>query len=286
MRNRFLILTAVALTTSLLLFGCGRSNSSVTGPQVPGDGPSETQLGAVKTTVNLAKIGKLQKSSAIDLQRLILTATASSGEIVKDTSTLSGNAEQTVQRVLLLKPLRTWTIAAESRDQRDSLIHSGSTAAVYVDPGDTISLSLSLASRFAMYEAVFQALPDSISATASGTGKAPVTIDRLVLKVNGTALVDSVATGGFNAGSSVSLFFDYVTPGSHTVVLEAHGTLNGYNGLLYSGTSTFSVASGVDNTQGITLNWSGPTTSDSYITVILGKVGKVTVNGTLPGTVL
>ena len=61
--------------------------------------------------------------------------------------------------------------------------------------------------------------------------------------------------------------------------------LHTYSGILYSGSSNFTVAAGIDDTKAVTLNWVGPTTGTGKLTVVIGKVGKVIVNGSLTGVV-
>lgn len=88
----------------------------------------------------------------------------------------------------------------------------------------------------------------------SGTGKDKLNVNRVVLLVDGVIKADSVLASGFlSANQSVNVFWDYITPGNHTVTLEAYGTLHAFTGKL---------------------------------TVTLGKVGKVIVNGALPGIVI
>jgi hypothetical protein len=189
--------------------------------------------------------------------------------------------------VFTLKPLRNWTLSATAKDAKDSIVHQGSTAPFYVKPSDTAVVSLALASRFAMYQANFNALPDSISSSAAGTGKDAVKFKRLVMKLDGVIKADSTAPAYFPALQTVSLFFDYVGIGSHAVVLEAYGDVNtAANALLYSGTTTFTVSAGADDSKSVGLGWVGPTTGTGKLSVTLGKVGKINVNGTLPGTVL
>ncbi len=260
--------------------------------QSPTSTPSGDKIGAnasVRSTVLLGKVGTLSKGSAINLSKLIVTAVSSAtpADTVRDTSNVSGNAAVTVLRVLTLAPLRNWVITAKSLDAKDSVIHTGSTASFFVKPADTAVVSLNLTSRFAMYEANFNALPDSISSSVSGTGKDKLNLNRVVLKVDGVIKADSLlASGYFTGGQNVNVFFDYITPGAHTVTLEAYGVLHTFSGLLYTGASTFTAVAGVDDTKAISLNWVGPTTGTSKLTVTLGKVGKVTVNGALPGTVI
>jgi hypothetical protein len=279
--------TFIALAAPVLMH-CGANPNSVASPD-NGQVPTQEANGVVKSTVLLGKVGALSKSSTINLSKLILMAvsSASPADTVYDTSSVSGNDAVTVLRTLTLKPLRNWTVTAKSLDQKDSVIHTGSTSPFFVKPADTAAVSLNLTSRFAMYQANFNTLPDSIASSVSGTGKDKLNLNRVVLKVDGVIRGDSLlASGFFSGGANVSLYFDYITPGSHTVTLEAYGSLHTYAGMLYSGASTFSVTAGNDDTRAVTLNWVGPTTGTGKLTVTLGKVGKVIVNGSVPGTVL
>lgn len=277
-----LVKTLIAFTVPALV-ACGQN------PLQAVDAIDARQAdGAVHATLSLGKVGVLSKSNTINLQKLILTAVSSAtpADTVRDTTTVAGNAAVTVVRSLTLKPLRNWTLSALTLDAKDSVIHSGSTSPFFVYPADTASVSLSLASKYSMYQANFNSLPDSISSTIPGTGKDKLNLKRVVLKVDGVAMDDSVAAAYFAGGASIPLYFDYVTVGSHTVTLEAYGDLHSYSGLLYAGSTTFSAAAGADDTRAVTLAWVGPTTGTGKLTVTLGKVGKVTLNGALPGTVL
>ena len=278
-----LIKLFIALIAPALFVNCGKNPTSVADR-----GGKETGA-TVRSTIVLGKVGALSKGSAINLSRLVLTAvsTATPPDTVRDTATVSGNAQVTVLRTLTLAPLRTWVVNAKSLDAKDSVIHSGSSASFFVKPADTAEVSLNLASRFAMYEARFNALPDSISSSVSGTGMDKLNINRVVLLVDGVVKADSVlASGFFSANQSVNVFWDYITPGTHTVTLEAYGELHTFTGKLYSGASTFTVTAGNDDTRNVSLGWVGPTTGTGKLTVTLGKVGKVIVNGALPGTVI
>jgi len=249
----------------------------------------QPQNAVVKSTVVLGKVGTLGKTNTINLVKLVLTAVSSAtpADTVRDTSTVSGNAQVTVARTLTLAPLRNWVITAKSMDTKDSVIHTGATSVFFVKPSDTAAVTLNLSSRFAMYEANFNTLPDSISSSVSGTGKDKLNLNRVVLKVDGVIKADSLlASGYFSANQNVKIFFDYITPGSHTVTLEAYGVLHTYSGILYTGNQTFTAVTGIDDTRSINLGWVGPTTGTGKLTVTLGKVGKVTVNGALPGTVI
>jgi hypothetical protein len=279
------ILKAVsALALAACISACG------TNPATAANGnPGKEINAAVKSTVVLGKVGVLNKSGTIDLRKLILTAVSSATppDTVRDTSTVSGNAQVIVLRVLTLAPLRNWTVSAKSLDARDSVIHQGASSSFFVKPADTANVSLNLTSRFSMYEARFNTLPDSISSSVSGTGKDKLNLNRVTLLVDGVIKSDSLLASGFFSGSqNVTIYWDYIAPGSHTVTLEAYGVLHTFTGKLYSGSSTFTSTAGTDDTRSVTLNWVGPTTGTGKLTVTLGKVGKVVINGGLPGTVL
>lgn len=275
----------IGLLAPAFFVNCGSSPTS-TAALPPGGEMNAT----VTSTVVLGKVGVLGKTSAISLSKLVVTAVsgATPPDTVRDTSSVSGNAQVTVLRMLTLPPLRNWVVTAKSLDAKDSVIHQGTSSPFFVKPADTANVSLNLTSRFAMYEARFNSLPDSIRSSQAGTGKDKLNLNRVVLKVDGVIKADSVHVAGtyFSGNQSVNVFWDYITPGAHTVTLEAYGVLNTYSGLLYSGASTFTVTAGNDDTRTVTLGWVGPTTGTGKLTVTLGKVGKVIINGGLPGTVI
>ncbi|MEO6095197.1 MAG: hypothetical protein ABIW76_05820 [Fibrobacteria bacterium] len=274
----------IGLIASAMLVNCGKNPTSASA-----EGPEAEINATVQSTVVLGKVGVLSKSSAINLSKLVLTAVSSAtpADTVRDTSLVSGNAQVTVIRALTLAPLRNWVVTAKSLDAKDSVVHSGSSSSFFVKPADTAAVTLNLTSRFAMYEARFNSLPDSISSSVSGSGKDQLNLNRVVLLVDGVIKADSVlASGYFSGNQNVNVFWDYITPGNHTVTLEAYGALHTFTGKLYSGSTNFTVSAGTDDTRSVTLNWVGPTTGTGKLTVTLGKVGKVIVNGALPGTVI
>jgi hypothetical protein len=273
----------IALLAPVMLANCGKAPNSVAEhTEAPADA-------VVKSSVILGKVGALSKGSTINLSKLVVTAVSSATppDTVRDTSVVSGNAQVSVLRVLTLAPLRNWVVTAKSLDAKDSVVHIGSSASFFVQPADTAAVSLNLTSRFAMYEARFNTLPDSISSSVSGTGKDKLNLNRVVLLVDGVIKADSVlASGYFTANQSVNIFWDYITPGNHTVTLEAYGVLHTFSGKLYSGSANYTVTAGNDDTRTVALGWVGPTTGTGKLSVTLGKVGKVTVNGSLPGSVI
>jgi hypothetical protein len=245
--------------------------------------------GAVKSTLILGKVGALQKGSTISLRKLIVTAISGAipADTVRDTTTILGFEALTVVRTLTLKPLREWKIQAKTLDAQDSIIHLGYTTSFFVKPADTVAVSLNLTSRFSMYQASFSSLPDSVFSTQSGTGKDKLNLNRVVLKVDGMVMDDSLSANGFFTSSqNISVYFDYIVPGAHQVTLEAYGVLNNYSGILYSGSADFNVAAGHDETRTIGLDWVGPSTGKGKLTIVLGRVGKVLMVGGIHGAIM
>ncbi len=225
--SKFRIACASAAMASLLtagLTGCGSS------PAAAADKPAY-----LKSSYVLGKVGALGKSVTINLSKLIVVAisNATPADTLRDTSAVSGNAQVTVNRLYTLKPLRSWIVTATSKDSNDSVIHTASTISFYVRPADTAIVTLSLTSRFSMYQAVFSTLPDSIGAS-TGSGKEQLKVKRLTLSVDGVVKVDTSAPGSayFAARSTNTLNFDYVTVGSHVALLEAYGDFSKYTGRL------------------------------------------------------
>ncbi len=274
-----------------LLVGCAGHSNCVE----PGGPPSKTSL---RIRVGMDPVGVLAKTSTISLSKLILVFTSSAGDTLRDTVTstttpslnVTATSAQTVTKEYALKPLRSWKLVAVTRDLQDSVIHQDSATTPVLYAADTTVITLGLSSRFTMYNARFLTLPDSISSPVPGTSKQVLHLNRLVLKVDGVTKVDSTANPGpyFTPSASAVLSYDYVTVGSHSIQLLAYGPMYTWNVVnpLFSGMQTINVGAGNDSTVAMTLNWVGPTTGTGHLSATIGKVGKVIVNGTLPGTVI
>ena len=232
-------------------------------------------------TIQLGKVGALSKTSSILMRKLILTAFSNAvpSDTVRDSSSLDGTGNVTIKRLLKLKPKVTWAIQAKALDQRDSIVHQGTSLPFTVKPADTAEVSLSLTSRFVMYQAWFSNLPYYVSAEGGGTDRIPINLNRVSLKIDGVVKADSSARDWFLPGQDVSLGCDYVTASAHSVTLEAYGQVGSFQGLLFSGTGSISSNPGEDGSKPITLVWVGPNSGASRVTVIIGRVGKVTVMG-------
>lgn len=293
--SRRLVYAFLAL---LPLAGCGASPSAVAndkggqdsvGTDPAGPGPvggdharDPAYTAPARLTVQLGQVGALSKSASIVMRRLLLTVVSNAvpADTVRDTVPLGGaNAAQTLKRVVKLKPKLGWVLKARAFDQRDSMVHSGTSALFTPKPGDTAEVSLNLDSRYVMYQAVFAKLPATVNANAEGTERAAINFNRVLLKIDGQTKADSAVAGFFTPGQDVALNFDYVPAGTHSVTLEAYGIIGGFQGLLFSGSGSFTSAPGEDGSNPIALVWAGPDTGISRFTVILGRVGRVTVSG-------
>lgn len=278
----------IVTVLSLAFMNCGRTKIV----EVEPDGRDTVFIkctGTVSFGVDVGKVGSLAKVSAINLDKLVLKYTSSASDTVVDTLTLGGGVgPETVPVSKDLMGLRDWTINAKVLDSNDSVTHSTTSSVFTLNPGDSLTLStLNMSSLFTMYEANIGPLPDSISSSTPGTGKDVLKLNRFVLRVDGVIKKDSlVSPSFFTSGQVVKLTFDYVPVGSHTVKLEGYGVQNNFTGLLYEKTLVVNLVAGQDSTINTTMDWVGPTTGNSQLNVVIGKVGKATVNGSLPGTVI
>jgi len=278
------------LATGLNFIGCMEQGG------VASNGNPQTT--ALHMRVGVDPVRELAKTNTISLAKLIVVLTSNTLDTIRDTITsgttpalsATSTAAQTIVKNYTLKPLRTWKLVATTKDTKDSVIHRDSATTSILYAADTANISLSLSSRFSMYDAKFLTLPDSISSSVSGTYKQVLNLNRLVLKVDGVTKVDSTVNPGpyFTKLATAVLSYDYVTAGSHSIQLLAYGPMYSWNvaNPLFSGTQTINVGAGNDSTVAMTLSWVGPTTGTGHLSAVIGKVGKVTVNGTLPGTII
>ncbi len=284
--------TLTGLFAAMILSGCFVTES----PSVPVHEGEENV--AVRLRMGLGSVNELNKVALIKMNKLVIVYTSNANDTIRDTITGStspaldsvSTTGQTVVKNRALKALRSWKIVVTSRDRLDSVIHRDSAVVPVMYAGDTAVVNLNLSSRFTMYEAKFLSLPDSIQSATPGQPKQNLCIKRLVLKVDGAIVRDSVASPCFakGVGSSHTLAYDYVRVGNRNIELLAYGPMNSWDESLplFKGTTAVNAGAGVDLTVNLNLNWVGPTTGTGRINVQLGRVGKVLVNGTLPGTVL
>jgi hypothetical protein len=257
----------------------------------------ENETVALKIRMGVGSVNALRKSSVISLEKLVVVLSSSANDTIRDTITDAttpalnpvSTTGQTVEKNYTLNALRTWKIVVTSRDALDSVIHRDSSIIPALYAGDTALVNLNLSSKFTMYEARFLSLPDSIRSQTLSQPKQKLCINRLVLKIDAITVRDSVSTAPcFDSLTTHTLSYDYVATGNRTVQLLAYGPMNYWDeeAPLFSGSTSINAGSGVDATVALNLTWVGPTTGIGHLEVELGKVGKVTVNGTLPGTVM
>jgi photosystem II stability/assembly factor-like uncharacterized protein len=240
-------MSAAFLAAAFVFAGCFQDPMS-SAPARPVEGDVQLRL-----HMAVAGVDKLAKGNAITLNKLIVTLTSNAtpadtviDTILAGTQGLGTNAavdQPPINKNYSLKSLRTWKVVAMVRDTRDSLIHSDSATTPTLYSADTAAISLNLASRYAMYEAKFQNIPDSIN-SASGGLKQKLNLKRLVLKIDGVAVVDStIPAGYFTSLQTHTLFYDYVSTSTKTPV--ASGTSQGLNAVRFASASNgFAVGNG------------------------------------------
>ncbi len=282
----------VLATASVLLSGC-LSAGQVAGPKPPADADDIV----LNLRMGVGSVATLNKSAVISLDRMVVVMSSSANDTIRDTITTTttpalspvSTTGQTIQKNYDLKALRSWKITVTSFDVLDSIIHRDSATIPVLYAGDSVGVNLNLSSRFAMYEARFLSLPDSIQSATPGQPKQELCIDRLVLEIDSTPVRDSTSSGPcFAALTTHVLSYDYVETGTRQVRLLAYGPMNHWDVALplFDGSTNVNVGAGADSTVALNLAWVGPTTGSGNLEVQLGRVGKVTVNGTLPGTVM
>ena len=288
---------AATMVSALSLTGClmgedSAKESPTTNIRVKAD------IGALNATT-----GNLSKGSAISLAKVIivLTSNGSPADTVRDTITpgeqgFTNNSavDQTIDSNYTLKALRNWKVVVTVRDNKDSVTHKDSitpAASNFVRIGDTAVVTFgTLAPHYTQYRAIFSNLPDSVTTTATSLKQA-VRFTRLVLRVDGNVVRDSLHASNFNGAPLDTLDYDYVSPGSHTIRLAAYGSLLNAAGTvvltdtLFVGEQVIVTTAGVDGAQSFALSWTNPNNNKGTekVTVTIGKVGRTTVTGTTSG---
>ena len=277
------------MAVGMTFVGCMEQTGSTTATS------GDAQPVTMSIRVGLDPVNSLAKASLITLKKLIIVLNLNTGDTIRDTITTSttpaisgtSTSPQTISKNYTLKPLRIWTITATTKDLLDTVIHTASVSTgTPINDGDTAHVNLTLSSRFSMYQAQFL-IPDSISSSVVGTVKQVVNINRLVLMIDGVSKKDSTVSPGpyYTKLVNAVIGYDYVPVGNHTVQLLAYGPMYAWNVAtpLYTSSVTpiNNVLAGSDSTTAITLAWTGPTTNTGAMSATIGKVGKVTINGTL-----
>lgn len=236
-----------------------------------GDNPAASKpepTGAVYAKVLVGEVGSLAKARAINLAKLYLEISAIGEATLKDSFGLSGSGQQTMERIFSDIKVKTWQAKAWTVDQAGKVIHSDSMTFAVVE-NDTVDANLNLPAKYSMMVAKF--FPISDSATSAK------------VIVNGVAVADSVF--GKNAPfDTLRLFFDYLpaspSPGTPAAIrLDVRGNWVDPDTLLWTGQKTINIISGADINEAINLAWVGPQVGGVDMTVIIGRVAVVIVNG-------
>jgi hypothetical protein len=268
----------------------------------------------VKDVNNLTKPG-LGKSSAITLEKLIVTLTSSVGtdSVIRDTIIANdsvgsifktdASVQQSVLKNYNVKPLRHWTVEVKTIDVNDSVVHLSTKTENNLQIGETRAFVLNLTSKFIVYVAKFQ-FPDSIG-SASSTGKQALHIKRVVMVVDGDTVRDTTSTPGYFDPDSVHLVtFDYVSAATDThdvelyVYTDSSGGMGSWDPSLPLFADTINVTD-VDSVYAPELPYTGPgSPSDpnydplnpggavAGLDITIGAVGQVDIEPSFPVTPL
>jgi photosystem II stability/assembly factor-like uncharacterized protein len=212
-----------ALGAALLLSGCLVAGGS-------GRGKKEAREPVVSLRVGVGGVNGLGKSQVIRLRKLRIVISSSAGDTLRDSMTALtspaldsvSTAAQILAKNYPLGALRSWKIMATSRDALDSVIHRDSAVIPVLYAGDTVAVNLGLSARYSMYEARFLDIPDSIR-SGPGDLKQALCINRLVLKIDGAVVRDSLSPGPCFDDTTHALAYDYLPSGSAWVA-KASGT--------------------------------------------------------------
>jgi alpha-tubulin suppressor-like RCC1 family protein len=260
-----------AVVVSLFLFSCGGNH--------PTSPLTESEDGSANVSIKVGAVGALAKTAKtadIAMTRLIVSLAAAGQTAINDTFPLAGTSSTTINKTYEnLAPFVTWTLSAKSLDSRDSVIHAGFSTFT-LQPRQMLSVSLNLDARYSMLKANFFPIRDSVT--------------RCVLIADGAVKKDSSFAKQALLGDTVRLSFDYLQTGlAQRIKMEVYGVMWGLDTLLYTGDTLIMPVAGVNANYNITLKWVGPAQpprGQATMTVTLGAVGTVTVNGNLEGPIL
>jgi hypothetical protein len=207
---------------------------------------TDSSFGTAHLSIHIESVGVLSKRQTIGLRRLVLTLTSPGEVTIRDTTALSGAGGVDIKTTIgnLAAP-RSWSLAASTYDQSDSIIHSGSVDFSTI-PADTVEVPFNLDAKFSMLRASFNNIPDSVT--------------KLSVSVDGVVKTDSIITAG--SLDTVVLGYDYLSATKagaiHTVVLKATGRCFGIDTILFAADTTLNVKSGENKVHTITMKWVGP----------------------------
>ena len=246
----------LAVTLLGLLAASCDSDRTSTGPT-----PTSSSSGQVAVSINLGPVGVLARTLQMTPTRLLLRFSSRTSTILLDTISISGSG--TVLKSYSFDAGFD-TLYVEGRDQRDSVLYTGSTV-FQVQAAATTSVNLSLSARYSSLRVRFP-IVDSLY--------------RYTLSVDGANWADSSVAQGTRRGDTVRALHDYLsasTPGtSHQFSLKAWGRYQGKDTVLYSLDTALSIVSGSNMGRSLVLRWVGPSRpGQASLSVAVGSVGQV-----------
>lgn len=244
-----------AALLGLVLSACDRSDVT---PSASVQSPE----GNVSVSVDLGQVGVLARTLQMTPTRLLLRFT-SGPSTVRDTIAISGSGT-------VLKSYSfangAETLYVEGRDQRDSVLYSGSTT-FQVQVGTTTNVNVSLYARYSSLRVKFPVV-DSLY--------------RFTLSVDGAKWADSTVAQGTRRGDTVKASHDYLTASAlgtgHVFSLKAWGRYQGKDTVLYALDTSLYIVSGSNLGQGLTLRWVGASRpGQAALSVVIGSLGQVEI---------
>jgi hypothetical protein len=290
--NRNTALTAVALVFGMLFTGC------LTQPEEEGRDRVSARVALGMNLENAAS------TSDARIRTLVVTLASSAGDTLVDTITENGSRlskfpvrleassekAQVIQPLYSLNPAHDWNVHVKSLDAQDSVVNLDSTRLTGLQADELRNVYVSLASRFAAYEAAFP-LP------AKTTDGRTLRFQRLVLAVDGTPVCEEKVQA---SASQATLLCDYLPSGTHTVTLSAYGMIEGKSAaqLLFQGEKTVALSPGSQKAETVVLGLtaanvltpenvlakgSAVEAGTTGISVRLGRVGLVVMEVVISG---
>jgi hypothetical protein len=249
---------------SLFLFAsCGRSGNSV-------NPITNSEKGKANIMVKSGSIGGFKKSRVIELRDIDITLSVVGQTSITQTLSLSGSGSSTASSLFEgLEPDIVWTVTATSYDTNDIVIHDGSTTFTAL-ADTTVEVSLSLDALYSMLNANYTNLGQDM--------------DSCILLVDAVVVGSHVLTQTDINSGSVIVSYDYVTTNiEHTITLNIYGTKWQESGLFYTGSIVMTPTPGSNINESITLVYVGPGKGRANVTVNIGSIGTITIDGNADG---
>lgn len=222
--------------------------------------------GEAEVSITLGKVGVLTKRADIMLQDLNFVLSAEGETDITDYVKLDPyNATTVIKSFKDLKPEKTWTIKAESKDIMGKVIHSG-TAEFYTKAGETAKITLSLNAAYSML---------SLHVDSKNND-----VQYLKFYLDSTLNQQVNFGAGAEGGQHAYIGYDYLTVGQrHELKIQCFGKIAVDEVMLYEGSLGFTPLSGEDESHDMVLKWVGPAQAPANSAVLDISFGSIaTVN--------